>query len=101
MITNDNKGTYLVKNGQKHDNVIYEWPLSVPWFSSDFPYLRKSSHNSASTAQNGANSIPKIDCTNILVGLVFKIDFDKVEKSGRKKAKLSRGILYGHFFMDI
>ena len=28
MITNDNKGTYLVKNGQKHDNVIYERPLS-------------------------------------------------------------------------
>ena len=27
MITNDNKGTYLVKNGQKHDNVIYERPL--------------------------------------------------------------------------
>ena len=27
MITNDNKGTYLVKMGQKHDNVIYEQPL--------------------------------------------------------------------------
>ena len=27
MITNANKGTYLVKNGQKHDNVIYERPL--------------------------------------------------------------------------
>ena len=27
MITIDNKGTYLVKNGQKHDNVIYERPL--------------------------------------------------------------------------
>ena len=26
MITNDNKGTYSVKNGQKHDNVIYERP---------------------------------------------------------------------------
>ena len=33
MITNDNKGTYLVKNGQKHDNVIYERPLDPlgPW----------------------------------------------------------------------
>ena len=30
MITNDNKGTYLVKNGQKHDNVIYERPLAAP-----------------------------------------------------------------------
>ena len=29
MITNDNKDTYLVKNGQKHDNVIYEWPLII------------------------------------------------------------------------
>ena len=29
MITNANKGTYLVKNGQKHDNVIYERPLTV------------------------------------------------------------------------
>ena len=26
MITNDNKGTYLVKNDQKYDNVIYKWP---------------------------------------------------------------------------
>ena len=30
MITIDNKGTYLVKNGQKHDNVIYERPLKKP-----------------------------------------------------------------------
>ena len=29
MITNANKGTYLVKNGQKHDNVIYERPLML------------------------------------------------------------------------
>ena len=28
MITNDNKGTYLVKNDQKYDNVIYEWSLT-------------------------------------------------------------------------
>ena len=28
MITNDNKGTYLAKNGQKHDNVIYKRPLT-------------------------------------------------------------------------
>ena len=27
MITIDNKGTYLVKKGQKNDNVIYERPL--------------------------------------------------------------------------
>ena len=27
MITNDNEVTYLVKNVQKHDNVIYERPL--------------------------------------------------------------------------
>ena len=30
MITNANKGTYLAKNVQKHDNVIYEWPLKRP-----------------------------------------------------------------------
>ena len=29
MITNDNKGTYLVKNDLKHDNVIYERPLTL------------------------------------------------------------------------
>ena len=29
MITNDNEVTYLVKNGQKHDNVIYERPLTL------------------------------------------------------------------------
>ena len=28
MITNDNKGTYLVKNDQKYDNIIYEWSLT-------------------------------------------------------------------------
>ena len=27
MITNDNKGTYLVKNGQTYANVIYERPI--------------------------------------------------------------------------
>ena len=48
-----------------------------------------------------AYQIKDIYCVNILFGLVFKIDFDKVEKSGRKKTKLSRGILYGDFFMDI
>ena len=29
MITNDNKGNYLVKKGQKNDNVIYERPLII------------------------------------------------------------------------
>ena len=29
MITNGNKGTYLVKIRQKHDNVIYERPPTV------------------------------------------------------------------------
>ena len=29
IITNDNKGTYLVKSDQKYDNVIYEWSLAT------------------------------------------------------------------------
>ena len=33
MITVDNKGTYSVKNGQKHDNVIYERPLTSELYS--------------------------------------------------------------------
>ena len=29
IIATDNKGTYLVKNDQKYDNVIYEWSLPL------------------------------------------------------------------------
>ena len=29
MLTNANKGTYLVKNWQKYANVIYERPLTL------------------------------------------------------------------------
>ena len=40
MLTNANKGTYLVKKWQKHANVIYERPLTESWGSSRFFYSK-------------------------------------------------------------
>ena len=39
MITNDNKGAYLVNKGQKNDNVIYKWPLRCKKFHEQKPLL--------------------------------------------------------------
>ena len=53
MITNGNKGTYLGKNGQKHDNVIYERPLvQIEKKKKDPAKLWKNSHSSEAFENN-------------------------------------------------